>query len=90
MTYPINPNESERTAANTPSLEDTGSGLHTAQQIPVKVCASCSVQSQTAGSFCPHCAASYSGPGPRRKISKRIAIGAVAALVVAGSAPVSL
>jgi hypothetical protein len=86
MTYPTAPDESERTVSITSSLGDTPSEVQTAPQIPIKVCPGCSVQSQTAGSFCPHCAAPYNGPGPRRKISKRIVIGVVAALVVAGSA----
>jgi hypothetical protein len=86
MTYPTAPDESERTVSITSSLGDASSEVQTAPQIPIKVCPGCSVQSQTAGSFCPHCAAPYNGPGPRRKISKRILIGLVSALLVAGSA----
>jgi hypothetical protein len=86
MTYPTAPDESERTVSITSSLGDAASEVQTAPQIPIKVCPGCSVQSQTAGSFCPHCAAPYNGPGPRRKISKRIVIGVVAALLIAGSA----
>lgn len=67
-------------------VDVTGANLHITEQTPVKVCPSCSVQSQTAGSFCPHCSASYNGPEPRRKISKRIVIGVVTALIVIGSA----
>jgi hypothetical protein len=56
------------------------------QSLPIKVCPHCSVQSQTAGNFCPHCSGSYSGPGPRSKISKRVVIGMVVTVVVIGSA----
>ena len=64
---------------------DGGADLEAIHRVPVKVCPRCSVQSQTAGNFCPHCSASYNGPG-RSKISKRVVIGMVAALVVIGSA----
>lgn len=83
MTYTTDPAQSHRLSANPP---ENGSDPDAADQPPVKVCPRCSVQSQTDGSFCPHCAASYIGPGPLSKISKRIVIVVVAALVVIGSA----
>jgi len=86
MTYPNEPDETQRLVVDTPPA-DIDSDLGSTTQVPVKVCPRCSVQSQTAGSFCPHCAASYmGGTGPRSKISRRIVIAAVAALVVVGSA----
>lgn len=85
MTYPEQPDESEQAVSITPSGAEAGSEVPSAAQLPTKVCPGCSVQSQTDGSFCPYCAAPYSGPRPRRKISKRIVIGVVAFLVVAGS-----
>jgi hypothetical protein len=84
-----NPPSSDESLPETPnqsSSEGIGSDPHPTEQMPVKVCPRCSVQSQTTGNFCPQCAAPYSGPQPRRKISKRIVVGVVAALVVAGSA----
>jgi len=86
MTYPTDPDETQRLTVN-PPIEDPGSEVDGQGQVPVKVCPRCSVQSQTDGNFCPHCAASYTGgAGPRSKISRRIVIAAVAALVVIGSA----
>jgi hypothetical protein len=84
-----NPPSSDESLPETPnqsSSEGIGSDPHPTEQMTVKVCPRCSVQSQTTGNFCPQCAAPYSGPQPRRKISKRIVVGVVAALVVAGSA----
>ena len=83
MTFTTEPEQAHRL-----STPDGGSGSNPdpANQLPLKVCPGCSVQSQTDGSFCPHCAASYVGPGPRSKFSKRIVIALVAALVVIGSA----
>lgn len=86
MTMPTNSYESAPMAPNNSSLEDQGSHIHVPEQLPAKVCPRCSVQSQTAGSFCPNCAAPFSGPGPRSKISKRIALVMVAAIVVIASA----
>jgi hypothetical protein len=83
MTYPPNSDESHITVPHESPVEEDD---HASEQMPVKVCPRCSVQSQTTGNFCPQCAAPYSGPQPRRKISKRIVVGVVAALVVAGSA----
>lgn len=85
MTYPTDPDETQGLAVN-PPIEDTGSEVDGQGQVPVKVCPRCSVQSQTDGNFCPHCAASYIGPRPRSKISKRIVVVVIAALVIIGSA----
>jgi hypothetical protein len=86
MTDTVKSDQSECEVVTAASVGELGSEVPSAAEPPTKVCPSCSVQSQTAGSFCPHCAASYSGTKPRRRISKRIVMGAVAALVVAGSA----
>lgn len=50
---------------------------------PIKVCRRCSVQSQTDGNFCPHCAAPY-GTAARSKARKRVVFALVALLVVGG------
>ena len=47
-----------------------------------KVCRKCSVQTRTAGSFCPQCGASYAGRRLPIKINKRVALIVAAALVV--------
>ena len=83
MTFTTEPEQAHRL-----STPDGGSGSDPdpVNQLPLKVCPRCSVQSQTDGSFCPQCAASYVGPRPRSKISRRIVIGVLAALVIIGSA----
>lgn len=87
MTHPIEPDESPRTTPlDRSQVETSGPEMDATGHMPVKVCPRCSVQSQTAGSFCPHCAASYAGSDPRSKLSRRMVIGLVAALVVIGSA----
>lgn len=86
MTIPTNSYESAPMAPNNSSLEDEGSHIHAPEQLPVKVCPRCSVQSQTAGSFCPNCAAPFNGPGSRSRISKRMVLVVVAAIVVIASA----
>jgi hypothetical protein len=53
------------------------------QELPTKVCPKCSVQTQTAGSFCPHCGASYAGRRKFPKFSKRIILSAVVVLIIA-------
>lgn len=53
------------------------------QEPPTKVCPKCSVQTQTAGSFCPHCGASYAGGRKFPKFSKRVVLIAVGLLIVA-------
>ena len=59
-----------------------------AEQAPTKVCRKCSVQTQTAGQFCPNCGASFERRQPRLT-GKRLAIIAVVAvallLVVGGT-----
>lgn len=85
MTYTTDPDQVQHSPVHPPT-EVPGSHVDAIAQVPVKVCPRCSVQSHTDGSFCPHCAASYLDPGPRLKISKRIVIGVLAALVVLGSA----
>lgn len=47
-----------------------------------KVCPKCSVQTRTAGSFCPQCGAPYVGRRVPIKVNKRIALIIAAALVV--------
>lgn len=49
---------------------------------PTKVCPSCSVQSITEGSFCPHCGASFVREGSNRGRSRRLLIIAVVAVLV--------
>jgi hypothetical protein len=85
MTYTTDPDQAQRPDVN-PPVEGSGTDPDANGPLTVKVCPRCSVQSQTAGTFCPHCAASYNGHGSRAKISRRIVIAAVAALVVIGSA----
>lgn len=53
------------------------------QEPPTKVCPKCSVQTQTAGSFCPHCGASYAGRRKFPKFSKRVILSAVVVLIIA-------
>jgi type II secretory pathway component PulM len=84
MTYQVKSDDSDTAVSITPSPAEAGSETSGTGGFPTKVCPGCSVQSQTDGNFCPHCASSYSSVKPR-KISRRIVIGVVAALVAAGS-----
>jgi hypothetical protein len=47
---------------------------------PTKVCASCSVQTQTSGDFCPHCGKTYAAR--RRRLGRKAVAGAVAAVLL--------
>lgn len=49
---------------------------------PTRVCAKCSVQTQTPGDFCPHCGNSYVGRQPW--LGRKAVIGIVAAVVLVG------
>jgi hypothetical protein len=55
---------------------------------PTKVCAKCSVQTQTSGDYCPHCGNSYLAH--RRRLSRKavvaIVVSVVAVLALAGGA----
>ncbi|MEA2431918.1 MAG: hypothetical protein QOI19_2391 [Thermoleophilaceae bacterium] len=53
---------------------------------PVKVCRECSAQTQTQGSFCPHCGASYMRPTRKARLTRRgkVARALALVLVVAG------
>jgi hypothetical protein len=59
---------------------------------PTRVCAKCSVQTQTSGEYCPHCGNSY--VVRRRRLSRKavvaIVASVVAALVLAGGAATAL
>ena len=49
---------------------------------PTKVCATCSVQTQTAGEFCPHCGISYLAR--RRKLGRKSVAAVVAGVLLLG------
>ena len=54
----------EKIAAQDKQPEPVASTDHTAESVefqepPTKVCPKCSVQTQTAGNFCPHCGAEH-------------------------------
>lgn len=51
-----------------------------------KICPKCSVQSDTAGNFCPNCGAPYERGRKLPKVSKKTAIIILAIIVVCGSA----
>jgi outer membrane murein-binding lipoprotein Lpp len=59
---------------------------------PTRVCAKCSVQTQTSGDYCPHCGNSY--VARRRRLSRKaiiaIVASVVAALVLAGGAATAI
>src|SRR4051794_23594933 len=50
----------------------------------VRVCPKCSVQSQTAGEYCPHCGAPFVSRA--RRLSKKLVLAVVAVLVLGGAA----
>src|SRR3954447_16814572 len=52
----------------------TPSNLH-----PTKVCAKCSVQTQTPGEFCPHCGSRYAR---RRRLGRKAIAGIVAGVLL--------
>lgn len=74
--------ESEPLAAESATL-DQGEN-----HIFMKVCSKCSVQTETAGNFCPNCGASYAGGKAGLNVSKRtwIIAASVVVLLVAGVA----
>jgi predicted RNA-binding Zn-ribbon protein involved in translation (DUF1610 family) len=49
---------------------------------PTKVCASCSVQTQTSGEFCPHCGNSY--VARRRRLGRKTIAGIVVGVLLLG------
>jgi len=59
---------------------------------PTRVCAKCSVQTQTSGEYCPHCGNSY--VARRRRLSRKMVVAivtsVVAALVLAGGAATAI
>ncbi len=81
-----------------PDAEPTRQGDATEQattaQAFTKVCPRCSVQTETAGNFCPHCGMAYGNRSrsrgarvkefARSKAGKRVALGVILALVLAG------
>jgi ribosomal protein L40E len=74
-----------------PPLGDTPPEGFAAVQAPVRVCRHCSTQSQTAGTFCPHCGTPFVRPkrfGRLRGSQRRTKIiaAALAALLIAASA----
>jgi hypothetical protein len=78
----------EKIAAQDKQPEPTASTDQTAEfvefQEPLtKVCPKCSVQTQTAGNFCPHCGAAYAGQRKIPKLSKRVILNAVGVLIIA-------
>lgn len=54
-------------------------------QTPVRVCPRCSVQSKTAGNFCPNCGASYIARAGWLRSHKRIVLILAGLLVLAGA-----
>ena len=50
---------------------------------PTKVCAKCSVQTQTSGDFCPHCGNGYGAR--RRRLGRKAVVGIVAAVLILGA-----
>ena len=78
----------EKIAAQDKQFEPAASTEQTAESVefqepPTKVCPKCSVQTQTAGSFCPHCGASYAGGSKFPKLNKRVILAAVSVLIIA-------
>jgi hypothetical protein len=59
-------------------------GDHPAESVPTKVCAHCSVQSQTIGAFCPNCGKAFDRSRGSSKRALRLAGIAVAAVVLLG------
>jgi type II secretory pathway pseudopilin PulG len=51
----------------------------------VKVCQKCSVQTTTAGNFCPNCGYAYDGGKPKVKISRKALIFAISAVILVGA-----
>lgn len=79
-------------SATSPTIEDAGKPADheldalapvepDVTDIPVKVCSKCSVQTQTAGNFCPNCGATYIGRKRRLRITKRTAFISLAAVL---------
>lgn len=50
-----------------------------------KVCPKCSVQTETAGNFCPNCGAAYAGTKRNFKISKKTLVVAISAIIIVGA-----
>jgi hypothetical protein len=66
---------------------DTSRGPNFAppEQIPTKVCPSCSVQTNTAGLYCPHCGSAFTRqPIERRRPSRRLLLGLLVLLLIIG------
>ncbi|MBT2519768.1 zinc ribbon domain-containing protein [Arthrobacter sp. ISL-28] len=78
----------EKIAAQDKQPEPAASTDQTTESVefeepPAKVCPKCSVQTQTAGNFCPHCGAAYTRQRQIPKLSKRVILSAVGALIIA-------
>lgn len=79
-------------------FSDAGAGESRTEPAALqRVCRNCSVQSDSLGDFCPHCGTPYVRPDgassetrPRRRKGAKIAVAAVAVLVVAGGVTTSL
>jgi hypothetical protein len=80
-----NQDQQPEPAASTtvPSIPDRTAEPVELQEPPTKVCPKCSVQTQTAGNFCPNCGAAYAGQRKLPKFSKRVILFAVGILIIA-------
>lgn len=76
-------NDEEPPTTELPVTEPDAPGTADSGAMPTKVCRRCSVQSQTEGNFCPHCAAPYSKPAKSKK-RKRLILALIAVLVLGG------
>lgn len=76
-------NEAATSPAALPEAESADNSLASEQPL-VKVCAKCSVQSQTAGNFCPNCGAAFVRKRGGLRINRRIALIVAAVVLIAG------
>ena len=60
------------------------------ESVSTKVCASCSVQSQTPGDFCPNCGKGYLRVSPWKRRRVRLTASVIAAVVLLGGCGVAL
>lgn len=65
--------------SDTETWHDPDPGQRAGEVIPQRLCPHCATISQTAGEFCPHCGKAFS---KRQRLSKRVRVAIVAALVV--------
>lgn len=60
------------------------------ETVPTKVCGKCSVQSQTAGEFCPHCGHSYTRRGPSKRTKLIVGVLVAVLVIAAGGTALAL